>query len=424
MSSLRPVSSDGPAQAVKRRREQEDLDPTSTKIANLAIHERELTPPAANRAPSRNRRPSAKKAESDLQIMGFRAAVPVANVIRPVALRSPKIVNGEKDFDRVCSEIEGSFVDRIFTLYQFCAPEGERKRSFLIELEPGKTLKLIVEMNTKFESEALTEGFLRENGAKKNAFHHKVSIWGIPGSEIDPLVKLIISPAGKIAELSWIGAGDFFSGKDSMKWAEKLINFFQIPTVLLFDDARKEVDIPFDEKNPAANRLSIRLTDAFSDKEPTGYSWYERQGYQVLKCENLNIKTSDDKKIHQVSQDPEAYREAIRVIRSTTLEQYRTFLKQEPKIYKKIAEIFKKHLPPAIENPTVHDLVAQMKGQTRVLEGPALTALQLDMIALYRAILPKHPWKISEETRETKEFQDYLKATYHIWVNIFVKARV
>lgn len=314
-----------------------------------------------------------------------------------------------KTFDSdYAAHLKGDFKDRIETLYKLCSPISLHTRSVKINVSAKHSLHLLIEAEQKFESEAFTAKLLSGAGN-----FYKVSLYE---NDEKLLVKYIIAHNGKKAELSWIAKGDILSGNDAMAWAKKIEQLIGLQTIYLFDDARKHVNIPDNPDDVTANRLYIRLLDAFSDDDPKGLSWYERHGYGVHKCTNLLLRTSLDPKPMYITQDGDAYREAIVTIRNTTLNQFKAYFANDRAEFQKINALFKKYLP-GVKNPTVHQLVAHMKAQTRLLKDDALTQVQIDLIALFNLI--KNPSQKPEVV--TPEYKAYEKATTDIGARVFVK---
>lgn len=157
------------------------------------------------------------------------------------------------------------------------------------------------------------------------------------------------SANGLLNELVKIEKGNRISGTKGMELFEMIVPWFKLRKVYLYDDA----NIPYINSKKEELYLSIRKSAIF---RPDAMSWYEKKGFNLLKCENMPVL---DQAV-LLTQDEKIYLEAKEIVRMTRLIDLRLFVKPIPDIENRIVTLQQMYLPNMQPDSTIYDLVSKI----------------------------------------------------------------
>lgn len=299
------------------------------------------------------------------------------------------------------------YAKQVEAIQKFFKTTNYHKHSLYVQWDELKDISLkFVLSKGKFKSEALTEEFFREGGDKSLTGPPYYSLRVFEKAEANGLqyekkiLDLHISETAKKGELSWIERGDKLDGNEVLtKIYEMIPESLLIQTVWLYDDAKK-----YNKKTKSA--LTMRIREILTSPDETSPSWYEKRGcFKPSACSN--VKTIWEEYI--ISQDPQKYVEAKKLVRNTTLDQLAVFLKPFPEAHKNIKSIRNKYLPNRSENDTIHHLAKAINERIRSKETSQneKEEAENDLDSLIsNSVSP--PWKTNNPSEALAKFQEAL----------------
>lgn len=247
----------------------------------------------------------------------------------------PKWVDLQEIHEELFSKFgpQDTFKERIeqFTCYL------EGAKGIYINLD-DKCIYLEILKTDQFTSEALPKELFSEDGSSYVDIKVHES-FEENGEYIDEdILTIRCSENGLLNELVKIEKGKTITGTEGMKiFEEKIVPWFNLKRVFLYDDAKKIDPIPI-----PLRKNGIFLRD--------GSSWYERQKYSLYNCENVIVLGEIP-----LNQSQEAYQASKNTLCSLPLNDFRKYL--EPSTAKKIKT--------SLKNPTLKEYVETLNAKKR-----------------------------------------------------------
>lgn len=223
---------------------------------------------------------------------------------------------------------------------------------------------LIVFRKGPYESEALGEKEFLEPSSK-NDKHYYLEVFEdnnelkSKSCELDKILCVRSSPSGRLSELVKIAKGKQFSGTQVFDtFYSRIEQIFKTQMVLLYDDAQFPIENPKTGKEVSC--FPLRELKALANDDVQGLSWYEEKGFSTSECRDFSTVWPDI----AITQNPQEYREAIKVIRETTLDDLHRMLNAYPRT-KGILHKLRRDYVSTLSKPTIHDLVKSISQQMR-----------------------------------------------------------
>lgn len=307
-------------------------------------------------------------------------------------------------FDQSFEAIGSNFKDRIKVIKK-CFSKVDDKYVLWLELDEGKRV-FVVFRKGHYESESLGEKEFLEPAYSKNKFYY-LEVFednNEPTSascDLDKILCVRASALGSTSELVKIAKGKQLTGNQIFDVLySRIESVFNTRRVLLYDDAQFPIESP--KTHEEVGCFPLRELRALASDNDEGLSWYEEKGFEALKCTDFATVWPEVK----VSQNPQEYRTAIKVIRETSLDDLHRMLNAYPKS-KVILQELRKEYVASLSNPTIHDLVKSISQQMRTEEK--LKALKDFELFYNHTISPWTPKVLTKDklffaTKSTKAF--------------------
>lgn len=374
-------------------------------------------PERSKKIPSRFLPEEAEKpqlAKSKSQPKRKREETPVIAI--PPKFDDPKWISAEQlqeEFFLPLSK-KGSFEDKVQFMHSYLSPYGlGRILCFPVDEAKKISFRLVLNQEKVLDSFALLPHSF--GGA---ADYYYITLYeNTPSFEVDPLVaKIIISPTGEIAELSWISKGNALSGNDVFTWVQKFFELLKLKTILLYDDANELVLGPY-KKN---RKLPIRFLKALSEKE--ALSWYQKRGgFTVAPCKNYPIQLVDEKGVKtpsELNQTPEEYLWATDLIRKTPLKKLKGYFVNWKNSIKLIDAWVLKYLQSEKKKWTINDLLRAMQQEMLKNDSKTQNSIKNDIIDFFEHVINQQ-WEMKPPTEDYLEFEKARMIFYS--TRLFVK---
>jgi hypothetical protein len=263
----------------------------------------------------------------------------------------------EEEFLQIIPE-QLEFTERMEALKSYLSPQENEHYDLYIILNEKKELEIKIELKEKkFRSLSLVEAVNKETYFEKQNYYYISVYETIPvgSSFVDvKVLKIRTSFLGSKGELEWIQKGDRLSGNAVLSLYGMIEKIIKVKEMVLYDDSKLIVEDLKAKKSQKKVNVSLRTLRALSSTDEKGLSWYEEKGgFTPLTCQEYPTKWE------KLTQNPENYRDAIKLVRNTTLETVLRTHQTFPNSVKTINRLAKKYLSND-KNQTIHDLVRTM----------------------------------------------------------------
>lgn len=229
-----------------------------------------------------------------------------------------------------------------------------------------------------FESNTLTQNSSGEN--ETQSFLH-IKVFDEDEYET-PLIQLRVNPQGNTAEIVYVQKGSFLSGTQMKELALSMLNALKPDLVYLNDDAKFTFDVP-----NSMETLTVPIRSYLPIISPQGETWYGKDGFSPLQCNNLQTSDPHIKK----TQDPTEYYRSVALVRNTSLKDlYQYILPEESK--NTLLDLCARYLPKInlsnidknirrLANVNLHNLGCEIYNSMRTNQG------KVDFAQFYQKII-------------------------------------